>query len=82
MAKKDIFPKIAAQATIKKVVMCDKANIVFNDLEFSPDQYAQLERWRCYSDKILITLEQVQSNMNDSQHKSMQQTVTATEDEV
>jgi len=54
------FPKIAAEATIKKVTMADKAGLTFDDLEFSPDQYAQLERWRKFGDKIRITLEQIQ----------------------
>jgi len=64
MAKKyDTFPKIAAEATLKKVVMADKANLVFNDLEFSPDQYAQLERWRKNNDKVRVTLEQIQGEL-------------------
>ena len=68
MAKdKEAFPKIAVQATLKKVVMCDKANLVFDDLEFSPNQYAQLERWRKYKDAIRITLEQVQGELNMEQ---------------
>lgn len=65
MAKKvETFPKIAAEATIKKVVMSDKANLVFNDLSFSPDQYAQLERWRKFNEKIRITLEQVEGELS------------------
>lgn len=67
MAKKqkDSFPKIAAEVKIKKVVMCDKAQLAFEDLQFSPEQYAQLERWREYKDTVRITIEQIQSNMND-----------------
>jgi len=42
--------------------MADKAGLAFADLEFSPEQYAQLERWRKYSDKIRITLEQIQGH--------------------
>jgi hypothetical protein len=68
MAKKgkdtETFPKIAAEATLKKITMADKANLAFDDLEFSPDQYAQLERWRKYGDKIRITLEQIQANFD------------------
>jgi len=64
MAKgKETFPKIAAEATLKKVVMCDTSNLLFHDLTFSPDQYAQLERWRKYNDKIRVTLEQVQGDL-------------------
>ncbi len=89
------FPKIATEAKLKKIVMCDTANLVFHDLQFSPEQYATLERWRQYKDKIRITLEQVQANMNDSdtplideaakhagkKKKSMQQTIAETENE-
>lgn len=65
MAKeKEAFPKIVVQATLKKVVMAEKANLAFDDLEFSPNQYAQLERWRKYKDSIRITLEQVQGDLN------------------
>lgn len=64
MAKsKPTFPKITVDAKLKKVVMCDKAGLVFDDLQFSPDQYAQLERWRKYDDPIRITLEQVQGDL-------------------
>ena len=63
----EVFPKIAVEATIKKVVMADKAGLAFDDLEFSPDQYAQLERWRKYEDKIRLTLEQVQAHIEDEQ---------------
>jgi len=60
---KETFPKIAADAKLKKVVMCEKANLVFEDLQFSPDQYSQLERWRKGEDTIRITLEQIQGDL-------------------
>lgn len=63
MTKNETFPKIAAEAKLKKVVMCDKANLVFEDLQFSPDQYAQLERWRKNNDTIRLTIEQIQSEL-------------------
>jgi len=81
-------------ATIKKVTMADKAGLAFDDLEFSPEQYAQLERWRKNSDKISITLEQVQARLDKKEtetpllniagkksgkSKSMEETVAATE---
>jgi len=60
----ETFPKIAAEATIKKVTMADKAGLTFDDLEFSPDQYAQLERWRKFGDRIRLTLEQIQGTLD------------------
>jgi hypothetical protein len=70
MAKKEkeseTFPKIAAEAKLKKIVICDKTKLEFEDLQFSPDQYAQLERWRKNNDIIHITLEQVQGDLGMS----------------
>jgi hypothetical protein len=57
---KSQFPKIAAEARLKKFVSGDSANLQFADLHFSPDQYAILERWRSNADVIRITLEQIQ----------------------
>ena len=77
----EMYPKIRVMASIKKVVMCDKANLVFDDLSFSPEQYSILERWRVFGDKICITLEQVQANINNigTSKKSMAQVVAETE---
>ncbi len=66
MAKKEekiTFPKIAAEAKLKRIVIADSSNLVFHDLSFSPDQYAQLERWRKGNDTIRLTMEQVQGNL-------------------
>jgi hypothetical protein len=68
MSKKDGnfdsgFPTISVRASLKKIVMADKANLIFEDLSFSPDQYAQLERWRSGGDVIRITLEQIQGTL-------------------
>lgn len=91
---KQTFPKIATIAKLKKITMGDTTNLVFHDLHFEPEQCAALERWRKYGDKIAITLEQVQANMNDEKppliaegeknakkNKTMQQTVAETENE-
>jgi len=77
------FPKIAAEAKLKRVVMCERANLVFEDLSFSPDQYAQLERWRKGEDVIRITLEQVQGSLlpPPGKDKGMAATVAETENE-
>lgn len=61
--KKPRFPKIAVEAKIKKVIMCDTANILFHDLIFSPEQYADLERWRKNGDTVRLTLEQIQGDL-------------------
>ena len=66
MAKKKeklTFPKIAAEAKLKKIVIAETTNLVFQDLAFSPDQYAQLERWRKGDDTIRLTMEQVQGDL-------------------
>ena len=62
-AKTETFPKIAAVAKLKKIVIGDTANLMFHKLQFSPNQYADLERWRKNGDEIRITLEQVQGKL-------------------
>ena len=61
--KKETFPKIAAEAKLKKITIAESTNLVFHDLSFSPDQYAQLERWRKNDEVIHLTLEQTQGDL-------------------
>ena len=61
--KKQTFPKIAAVAKLKKIIIGDTANLIFHKLQFSPNQYGDLERWRKNGDEIRLTLEQVQGEL-------------------
>ena len=64
MAKKDTFPKIAAEGKIKS---CNKkkncVDLRFDDLNFSTGQFERLADWIDNEDNLRLTLEQVQGDL-------------------
>lgn len=62
---KGLFPKIATKTELSDYKKVKGGIIVKPKLEFSPDQHEQIDEWIENGDELMVTIEQVQSRMND-----------------
>ncbi len=63
--------KTEQEAKLKKFIGCETAALNFENLQFSPEQYAQLARWRENGDTLRLTIEQIQATIPEAKEPNM-----------